>query len=81
MKRKNKQTSMPITLDEREYAYYGHTMSKQGSCLEKEIMQETMPCARRRGKPITAWMDNTKTWTDRTSRPCGRVNQNDGGQR
>jgi len=42
---------------------YGHTMRKQGSCLEKEIMQGTMPGARRRGRPCTAWMDNIKTWT------------------
>jgi len=27
----------------RKLAYYGHTMRKQGSCLEKEIMQGTMP--------------------------------------
>ena len=33
-------------------------MRKQGSCLEKEIMQRTMPGARRRGRPHTAWMDN-----------------------
>ena len=38
-------------------------MRKQGSCLEKEIMQGTMPGARRRGRPCTAWMDNIKTWT------------------
>jgi len=31
----------------RKLAYYGHTMRKQGSCLKKEIMQETMPGARR----------------------------------
>ena len=42
---------------------YGHTMRKQGSCLEKEIMQGTMPGARMRGRPRTAWVDNTKTWT------------------
>jgi len=36
---------------------------KQGSCLEKEIMQGTMPGARRRGRPRMAWMDNLKTWT------------------
>ena len=30
---------------------------------EKEIMQGTMPGARRRGRPRTAWMDNIKTWT------------------
>jgi len=47
----------------RKLAHYGHTMRKQGSCLEKEIMQGTMPGARRRGRPHTAWMDNIKTWT------------------
>ena len=46
----------------RKLAYYGHTMKKQGSCLEKEE-QGTMPGARRRGRPRTAWMDNIKTWT------------------
>jgi len=44
-------------------AYYGHAMRKQGSCLEKEIMQGTMSGARRRGRPRTAWVDNIKTWT------------------
>jgi len=47
----------------RKLAYYGHAMRKQGSCLEKEIMQGTMPGARRRGRPRTAWMDNIKMWT------------------
>jgi len=47
----------------RKLAYYGHTMRKQRSCLEKEMMQETMPGARRRGRPRTAWMDNIKTRT------------------
>jgi len=47
----------------RKLAYYGHTMRKQGSCLEKEIMPGTMPGARRRGRPRTAWADNIKTWT------------------
>ena len=51
------------TVKARELAYCGHTMRKQGSCLEKEIMQGTMPGARRRGRPRTAWMDNIKTWT------------------
>ena len=45
-------------------AYYGHTMRKQGSCLEKEIMQGTMPGARRQGRPRTAWMDNIKSGQD-----------------
>ena len=51
------------TVKARKLAYYGHTMRKQRSCLEKEIMQGTMPGARRRGRPCTAWMDNIKTWT------------------
>ena len=51
------------TVKARKLAYCGHTMRKQGSCLEKEIMQGTMPGARRQGRPRTAWMDNIKTWT------------------
>jgi len=51
------------TVKARKLAYCGHTMRKQGSCLEKDIMQGTMPDARRRGRPRTAWMDNVKTWT------------------
>ena len=43
------------TVKARKLAYYGHTMKKQGSFLEKEIMQGTMPGARRRGRPRTAW--------------------------
>jgi len=31
------------TVKTRMLAYYGHTMRKQGSYLEKEIMQGTMP--------------------------------------
>jgi len=45
----------------RKLAYYGHTMRKQRSCLEEDIMQGTIPSARRRGRPRTAWMDNIKT--------------------
>jgi len=48
---------------ELKLAYYGHTMRKHGSCLEKEIMQGTMPGARRRGRTRTTWMDNINTWT------------------
>ena len=51
------------TVKARKLAYYGHTMRKQGNCLEKEIMQGTMPGAHRRGRPRTAWIDNIKTWT------------------
>jgi len=44
-------------------ACYGHTTRKQGSCLEKEIMQGTVAGSRRRGRLRTAWTDNIKTWT------------------
>jgi len=50
------------TVNARKLTYYGHTMRKQGSCLEKEIMQGTVPGARRQGRPRTAWMD-INTWT------------------
>ena len=51
------------TVKARKIAHYGHTMRTQGSCLQKEIMQGTMPGARRRGRPHTAWMNSVKTWT------------------
>jgi len=50
------------TVKARKLACYGHTIRKQGSCLEKKKMQGTTPGARRRGRPRTAWMDNIKTW-------------------
>jgi len=57
----------------RKLAYYGHTMRKQGSFLEKEIMQGTMPGACRRGRPRTAWVDNIKTWTGLTVEESVRI--------
>jgi len=51
------------TVKARKLAYCGHITRKQRSCLEKEIMQGTMPGACMRGRPRTAWMDNIKTWT------------------
>ena len=50
------------TVKARKLAYCGHTMRKQRSCLEKEIMQRTTAGARRRGRQRTAWMDNN-TWS------------------
>jgi len=69
--RKNEETRLDAfemrelldTVKARKFAYYGHTMRKQGSCLEKEIMQGTTQGARRRRRPHTAWMDDIKTWT------------------
>jgi len=42
---------------------WSHHEKTRESCLEKEIMQGTMPGACRRGRPRAAWMDNIKTWT------------------
>jgi len=39
------------TVKARKLAYYCYSMRKQGRCLEKEIMQGTMPGARRRERP------------------------------
>jgi len=47
-------------------AYRQHSkISTQRSDIfpSKEITQRTMPGARRRRRPHTAWMDNIKTWT------------------
>jgi len=57
------QNELLDTVKARKLAYCGHTMRKQGSCLDKEIMPGTTPGARRRGRRRTAWMDNIKTWT------------------
>ena len=42
-------TELLDTVKARKLAYNGHTMRKQGSCLEKKIMQQTMPGAHRPG--------------------------------
>ena len=59
------------TVKARKLAYYGYTMRKQGSCLEKEIM-----CMKAR--KTTHGLDGQHQDVDRTLR--GRVNQNDRGQ-
>jgi len=64
------------TVKARKLAYYGHTKRKQGSCLEKEILQGTMPGARRRGRPRTAWMDNIKTWRGLSVEESIRMTEN-----
>ena len=63
------------TVKARKLAYYGHTMRKQGSRLENEIMQGTMPGARRRGRPRTAWMDNIKKWTGPSVEDSTRITE------
>ena len=62
------------TVRARKLAYYGHTMRKQGSCLEKE---NNARCTKAR--KTTHGLDGQHQDVDRTLR--GRVNQNDRGQR
>ena len=50
------------TVEARKLAYYGHTMRKQGSCLEEEIVQGTMPDAPTHG------LDGQHQDVDRTPR-------------
>ena len=64
------------TVKTRKLAYYGHTMRKQGNCLEKEIMQGTTPGVRRRGRPRTAWIDNIKSWTGLSVEESIRMTEN-----
>src|SRR6218665_2853944 len=44
-------------------SYFGHMMSKEEDCLEKEIMQGTTLEARKQGKPRMRWMNNMEEWT------------------
>src|ERR1700733_12662109 len=46
----------------RKMSYFGHLMRKHGDCLEKEIMQGTVPGTRTRGRPRKKWMDNMSEW-------------------
>ena len=43
------------TVKARKLTYYGHTMRKQGSCLEKEIMQQCQVHAGKEGHARPGW--------------------------
>ena len=60
----------------RKLAYYGHTMRKQGSCLEKDNARNNARCTQAR--KATHGLDGQHQDVDRTLH--GRVNQNDRGQ-
>ena len=57
-------------------AYYGNTMRKQGSCLEKDNARNNARCTQAR--KATHGLDGQHQDVDRTLH--GRVNQNDRGQ-
>jgi len=58
------------TVKARKLAYYGHIMRKQRSCLEKEIIQGTMPGARslKQARTTTHGLDGQHQYVDRTLR-------------
>jgi len=64
------------TVKARKLAYYGHTMRKQRSCLEKENARNNARCTKAR--KATHGLDGQHQDVNRTLR--GRVNQNDRGQ-
>ena len=59
-------TELLKTVKAKKVAYYGH------NCLEKEIMQGTVPGACRRGRSHTAFMD-IKTWIGLTMEESVRI--------
>ena len=46
----------------RKMRYIGHITRSNGSSLEKEIIQGTLPGRRTRGRSKISWMDNIKMW-------------------
>ena len=55
--------SLLRTVKVRNLIYFGHIMRREGGCLEKDIMQGTLPGNRKRGRPRTNWLGNIKDWT------------------
>ena len=46
----------------KKLSYFGHWMRKERNCLEKEIMQGTVPGARKQGRPGMRWIVNMEKW-------------------
>jgi len=55
--------SLLASIISRKLKFFGHILRKTGNCLEKEIVEGTMPGTRVRGRPHTTWQDNIKTLT------------------
>jgi len=47
----------------RKMTYFGHILNKNDVCLEKDLIQGTLPGGRRKGKPRTSWIVNLTSWT------------------
>ena len=50
-------------LKQRKLLYYGRMLWTSERCLEKEIIQGTVPGSRAQGKRKIAWIDNIRLWT------------------
>jgi len=61
----------------KKLAYYGHTIRKQGNCLERDNARNNARCTKAR--KAKHGLDGQHQDVDRTL--SGRVNQNDRGQR
>ena len=55
--------SLLKSVKRRKLTYFGHVMRKEGECLEKDIIQGTIPGTQRRGRPRTSWISNITSWT------------------
>ena len=53
------------TIRKRKLTYFGHVTRKPSPCLEKEIIQGTLPGQRKRDRPRTSGFDIT-AWTGLT---------------
>jgi len=55
--------SLLVTVKTRMLRYFGHAMRKSGDCLEKDVIQGTLPGKRRKGKSKTSWNGNVdRAW-------------------
>ena len=50
-----------LLIEKKKLSYVGHVMTNEGDCLEKEIMQGTVPGAR---KTKIRWIDNMDKWVE-----------------
>src|SRR6218665_906243 len=73
--RTEKRTSKWVLVKEGKMKYFGHIMRKEGSFLEKEIIQGKVPGGRGKGRPRINWMDNIRTWTGRTQEDLIRMTE------
>ena len=46
----------------RKLSYFGHVMTKEGDCLEKEIRQGTVPGVRKKETPKMLRIGNLEKW-------------------